>query len=279
MAAVSTSTGTYLSNLFNPQVVGDLINQKLVDDIKFAPLCRIDTTLSGRAGNKITLPSYSYIGDAATVAEGADITIKQLTASTKEVTIHKVANGVQITDEDLLSGYGDPKGEAIDQLRLSIASQLDNEVLTILDGITGTMLYTAAATLTADDISDALVKFGEDIEGDKVLLCSASAYATLRKTDNWVPNSEISAEMIIRGRVGMVHGCQVVVSNKLATKNAAYIVKPGALALYLKRDTLVEQDRDIINKSTVLTADKHFAAYLYDTSKAIKIKETVSAGG
>ena len=52
---------------------------------------------------------------------------------------------------------------------------------------------------------------------------------------------------------------------------ANFIVKPGALAIYMKRDTLLETDRDIINKSTVMTVDKHYVAYLYDASKAIKI--------
>ena len=37
MATVSTTTGTYLENLFNPQVVADLIDSKLIDNIVFAP--------------------------------------------------------------------------------------------------------------------------------------------------------------------------------------------------------------------------------------------------
>ena len=72
----------------------------------------------------------------------------------------------------------------------------------------------------------------------------------------------------------MVQGCQVVISNKLKEANSheyAYIVKPGALRLFTKRNTLVESDRDIINKSTVITVDRHFAPYLYDASKAVKI--------
>jgi hypothetical protein len=69
----------------------------------------------------------------------------------------------------------------------------------------------------------------------------------------------------------MIYGCQVVVSNKLATSDTAYIVKPGALALYNKRGVMVERDRDIINKSTVITADRHYAAYLLNKNNLIKI--------
>ena len=269
---------TMLTNLVNPQVMADMIDKKLVDFMRFAPLATIDTTLEGRPGSQITLPSYAYIGDAAIVAEGADIGINQLTASSTLVTVFKVGNGVQITDEAVLSGYGDPMGEAAKQLALSIASEVDNLTLNVLSGITSPMVHTAATagTLAFDDIADALELFGEDIDegGVKVLLISPKQYTTLRKSSGWLPASDIAADIAIKGVVGMVQGCQVVISNKLkeaSSKENAYIVKPGALSIFTKRNTLVESDRDIINKSTVVTADKHFAPYLYDASKAIKI--------
>lgn len=266
------ANATKLTNLFDPEVVAGLIDKKLADAIRFSPLATIDTTLSGRPGSTITLPSYSYIGDAEVVAEGADIPISQLVESTVEATIAKIGKGVQITDEAVLSGYGDPIGEAVKQILTAIAGKVDNDVLTKLDGITGNMLHTtAAASLTADDIADALVKFGEDIDGEKVLLLNPADYAVLRKADDWCPASEIAADIILRGTVGMIHGCQVSISNKLTAPNSSFIVKPGALAIYMKRDTLVEVDRDIVNKSTVITADKHYVAYLYDASKAIKV--------
>ena len=264
------TNATKLANLFNPQVVGDMIDKKLVDAIRFSPLATVDTTLVGRPGSKLTLPSYAYIGDASVVGEGEDIPVAQLTQSTAEVEIHKIGKGVQITDEAVLSGYGNPEEEAVAQILTALASQADKEMLAVLEGIGSEMTHTGAAVLTADNVADALVKFGEDIDGEKVLLCNAEDYNAIRKANDWVPASEIAANMVIRGSVGMVHGCQVVISNKLAGK-PAFIVKPGALRLILKRDTLVETDRDIVNKSTVITADKHSVAYLYDASKAIKI--------
>lgn len=283
MATVSIANGTYLASLFNPQVVGDMIDKKLIDLIKFAPLAKIDTNLEGRPGNTITLPYFNYIGDATEVAEGNDITVSKLTESTTTVTISKIGKGVQITDEAVLSGYGDPIGESVKQIAMSMASKVDNDCQTALAGNT-TNVHTITAALTADDIADALVKFGEDIEGSKVILIDPTAYATLRKADDWLPASEIAAETIMRGTVGMIHGCQVVVTNRIkgtteSTKTTTnfFIVKPGALAIYLKRDVMVETDRDIINKSTVITADKHFATYLYDPSKAIKIVQEITA--
>ncbi len=59
MAQVNTTYGTYLSDLFDPQVIADLIDTKLTDNIVFAPLAMVDNTLVGRAGDTVTLPFYS----------------------------------------------------------------------------------------------------------------------------------------------------------------------------------------------------------------------------
>lgn len=271
MPAVSTTNGTYLTNLFNPQVVGDRINKKLFDYIRFAPLARVYNNLEGRPGSTVTLPYYNSIGAATLVGEGQDIPISQLTERTVSVTISKYAKGVQITDEAVLSAYGDPIGEAVDQIAQSIGQAYDNAMLAAMGTSADANMTTAAAALTADGIASALTLFGEDIDGDKVILVSPAGYETIRKANGWIPGTEVAANLIIRGTVGMIHGCQVVVSNKLTAANVSYIVKPGALAIYNKRGILVETDRDIINKSTVITADRHAAVYVLDKSKLIKM--------
>ena len=53
--------------------------------------------------------------------------------------------------------------------------------------------------------------------------------------------------------------------------DTAYIVKPGALRIYMKRDTLVEVDRDIIAQTNYIVGSKLFAPYVYDESKIIKV--------
>lgn len=271
MATVDTTNGTYLTNLFNPQVVADLIDTKLIDKITFAPLAKIDRTLEGRAGNTVTLPYYSFIGTASLVPEGTDIPIKQLTQSTTPVTIVKYGIAAQLTDEAVLSGYGDPIGEATNQIATSIADAVDNQLLAALNGNT-TNVFTPAAALTPADIPMALAKFGEDIEGPKAIIVDADFYAKLI-ADNWIPASEIAADVKIRGAVGMSYGCQVIVSNRVHTGDNFHIVKPGALALFMKRDTMVETDRDILNQSTVIAGSKLFAPYLLNASAAIVVKK------
>lgn len=276
MAQVNTTTGTYLSSLFNPQVVADLIDVKLTDNMVFAPLARIDYTLQGRAGNTVTLPYYSYIGAASSVSEGYDIDIRKLTQSTSSVTIVKYGVAVQLTDEAVLSGYGDPIGEAASQIALSIDDAMDTALLAALAANSASeQNYTGASTgLVPDDIPLALAKFGEDNDGPKNLLVTPDFYAKLIGTPaatNWIPASEIAAEVKIRGMVGMAFGCNVIVTNRLKASNNAYIVKPNTLAVFIKRGAMIETDRDILNQSTVLAGSILAAPYLMNPKGMIKL--------
>ena len=276
MAQVNTTTGTYLSSLFNPQVVADLIDTKLTDNMVFAPLARIERTLEGRAGNTVTLPYYSYIGAASTVSEGYDIGIRKLVQSTSSVTVVKYGVAVQLTDEAVLSGYGDPMGEAASQIATSIDDAMDIALLAALAANSASeQNYTGASTgLVPDDIPLALAKFGEDSDGQKALLVTPDFYAKLVGTPastNWIPASEIAADVKIRGAVGMAFGCQVIVTNRLKTAGNLYIVKPGALAVFMKRNAMIESDRDILNQSTVLAGSILAAPYLLNPKGMIKL--------
>lgn len=273
---------TLLSNIINPQVMADMVDKKLTDLIRFSPLAVIDSTLVGQPGNTITVPAWNYIGDAAVVNENASVTASVLSAASTSATIKKVAKAVCLTDEAMLSGYGDPVGEATDQIALAIAAAVDNEMLSILHGITGTMAMSTVNNTTlpsATDIISALELFGEDIEdGPTVAVVSPAVYTQMRTVSGasaWVPASEIAAGIALRGVVGEFSGCQVLVSNKLKSSSAGaadiYLVKPGALRIFLKRDTFIEPERDALYFRTNIVGSKHFAAYLYNAAKAVRI--------
>lgn len=273
----ATSNATLLSDLFVPQVVADEIDKKLVDAIRLAPLAVIDTTLVGRPGDELTMPYYDYIGDATTVEEGADIPIVKLEDGTEKVKVTKIGRAVEFSDETLLSAHGNIAEEAAKQVVIAINSKLEADLINEIStkaSLTATLDITAAGGNIAHGIAEAMSKFGEDMEGEKVLLVSPKVYTALVKSDGWIPNTEAGANMLISGTVGTIFGAQVVLSNRLTAKKEAYIIKPGALRIVMKRDTLVEFDRDILDEMNVIKASKMFAPYLYDKSKVIKISVT-----
>ena len=261
------SNETKLSHIINPEVLANMVEGKLVNAMKFTPLCKVDNTLVGQPGNTVTLPQFAYIGDAADIGELGTYNNAELTATTQQVTIKKIGKAVSISDEAILSGYGDPVGEIGKQLTVAIASKVDGDVLAALDYAT---LIHPVVTVTPNEINNALVKMGEDFEGDKYLFVGAATYAALRDSADWLPASEVAANLVIAGTVGMIYGCIVVITNKITTTNTAYIVKPGAVALFMKRGVFLETFREQ-NDATTFHANKHYAPYLYDSSKVVKL--------
>ena len=274
----ATSNATLLQDLFVPEVVADAIDKKLVDAIRFSPLAIIDTTLVGRPGDELTMPSYEYIGDAGEVKEGADIPIAKLSQNTEKVKVSKIGKAVEFSDESLLSGANnDIAEEAAKQVVIAVNSKLEAD---LISEMSAKAVLTAELNLASGNvthgIADALGKFGEDIDGEKVLLVPPAVYTALVKSDGWIANTEAGANIIMNGTVGSIFGAQVVLSNRLTAKNEAYLIKPGALRIVMKRNTLVEFDRDILSEMNYIKASKLFAPYVYDKTKVVKI--TISTG-
>lgn len=259
----ASANATRIADLINPQVLADMISAELPNAIVFAPLATRGTRLQGRAGNTLTMPKYGYIGDATDVAEGEDIPIAKMTTSETEVTIKKAGRGVELTDESVLNDYGDTIAEAKNQLKMAIANKVDNDLLAALKS--ASLTYTGA--LTIPNLLTARAKFGENVNQAAVLIINSANYA---KIATEILSLENTDKVLIGGTVGQVAGLQVAISDKLGD-GEAYIVAQGALGLEMKRDVMVESDRDIVAKTTVITADEHYVAYLKDESKAIAI--------
>lgn len=269
------TTMTKLENIVNPEVMADMISAELPAKIKVAPLAKIDNTLVGRAGNTITVPSFGYIGEAKDVAEGVAIDLTQMSTSTKTATVKKAGKGVEISDEAVLSGYGDPVGEARRQLTLSIADKIDSDCMDELKKATLSHDLSATAIISYEGIVDAIDKFEEEDYEDKVIFVHPKQVTQLRKDPNFLSLDKYPVPVVMNGVIGSIAGCQVVVSKKVDTTENMYkcpIVKAGALTIYMKRAAEVEADRDILKKTTVITADEHFVAKLTDESKVVLAK-------
>lgn len=270
------SVQTKLANMINPQVMADMISAQLPKLIKVAPIATIDTSLQGQPGNTLTFPKYAFIGEANDVAEGVAMDLELLSATSTTVTVKKAGKGVEITDEAVLSGYGDPLGEAQKQLGMAIASKVDTDCMTALN--TGTVTYDgSAAIISYNGIVDAIDKFNEEDYEPKVLFIHPNQLTQIRKDANFLSLDKYPVPVIMNGVIGSIAGCQVVVSKRVAESTPVGsflnpIVKAGALKIVMKRNVQVEADRDIVKKTNVLTADEHYVAYLYDNSKVVVAK-------
>ena len=254
---------TKRTNLIDPKVLGAYLDVKLINAIKLSPLVNVDNTLVGQPGSKLELPKYEYIGAAEEVAEGAAMVPVALNATSEEVQVKKAGKAVSISDEAMLAAYGDPVNEIGNQLLLAMADRIEADLYEAM--ATATLTHDAAA-FDKDAVADALVKFGEDIEGEMYLFIAPKDFAALRKDPDFIHVDN----GVVTGARGMIHGCTVVVSNRVGEKEA-YIMKPGALALVMKRNVMVEADRDILKGYNVYACNEHYAVQLRYEDKVIKI--------
>ena len=274
-------TQTKIAQMVNPEVMADMVSAKLPKMIKFTPLAYVERELVGQPGNTVTVPKWEYSGDAKDIEEGVAIEPDQLTTKKSTMTSKKAGKGIELTDEAVLSGFGDPIGQATHQIALAIANKVDNDL--IVEAKKATQ-FVAEAPTTGAALDKALAVFADEEDARYVALVNPEDAIALRAdtAKEWVRGSEIGADIVISGTFGEAHGVQIVRSKKVY-KAKGFLVKVsavetdtddvakyGAFVINLKRDVAIETDRDILKKTTVITGDEHYGVYLYDPTKVVK---------
>ena len=283
---------TKIADLIDPEVMADMINAKLPQKIKITPYAKIKTTLGGQPGNGITVPKYFYIGDTEDVAEGVAMGTTKLATSSTKTKVKKAGKAVTITDEAVLSGYGNPVGEATNQLAMSVASKVDNDGMDELQK--ATLSYDGSAgVISYAGIVGAVDLFEEEDMLPKIMYVHPKQVTQIRLDPDFRDINKYPLQTMMTGVIGEIAGCQIIPSKKVPLKSGNYlcpIVKMAsdpetdeetpALTIYLKRDVQVENDRDILAKTTTIAADKHYTVSLSNESKVViaKFKAAASAG-
>ena len=293
---MKTMTLTKIEDLIVPEVMADMISAKVEAKVIISKIAKVDTTLQGQPGNEVTVPQYKYIGDAEDVAEGVAMGTAKLETGSTKFTIKKAGKGVSITDEAILSGYGDPVGEANKQLALAIANKIDNDVVEVInkeyalgtaeDGVQ--LIYDgSSAKISYAGVVDAEDLFDEETSSDKILYVHPKQMTQLRKDADLISANKYDGKVMTSGEVGKLGTCRVVRSKKvkLNSEGTAYlnpIVKltndaeteedAPAVTIYLKRDTQVERERKADAGLTNIFTNKHYGVALTNTTKVVLAK-------
>ena len=244
---------TKTGNLINVTAFADAVSAKLTDGINLLPLAYVQN-FEGQPAGTISVPSYGYIGDAIDMIEGEALDPALLTQSAVDIKVKQAGKAVEITDKAVKSSYGDPLGEAETQIVTSIGSKVEKDMFATF--VDSTLKFTATKGLDTDTYFGALGLFGENQDEAHYILANPNQTAAIKTDLNFKDGVWVNATVIFSNRVPV---------------NEAYIVKPGAVGLYLAKDVEVEQDRDILVKSTVISADEMYATHLRDASKIVKI--------
>ena len=279
---------TNMANMINPEVMGDMIDAKIEAMLKLTPYAKLDTTLQGVAGDTKTVPSWNYIGDAADVAEGAEVDLTAMTASTKTFTIKKAMKAVGITQEAVNSGLGNPIGQAEHQLAKSIAGKVDNDVL---DAVLTSSIVSGDGTaqIKYAGIVDAVGMFDEEEITEKVMFIAPEQVATLRKDSDFISADKYNNDVMKTGEIGMIAGVRIVPSKKIKAVEGIYTcpvikLEPAsaeteytedelpAVTIFLKKDTQTDSEWKPRAQTHEITTAKYYGVALTNEAKVVLAK-------
>lgn len=265
---------TKLANIINPQVMADMISAKLPKALQASKLYKVDRTLTAKPGNTITVPKWDYIGAADDLAEGVEGTVTQMTATDVDYTVKKAVKNIVLTDEAMLSGYGNPEDEAARQLRLAIQDKVDDDGIALLKGFTSQKVD-AETRLTYDVVCDGLDVFADEEQGGEMyLLTGQEGIKNLRRDPKFTDALDAANGGVVEtGVVGMIAGCKVKITNKLSGvgTGVAFILKPQPMTAFIKRDVTVETERQVLKKQTLISADEHYTVAIEDATKIVRL--------
>ena len=281
---------TKITDLIDPEVMADMISAKLPNKIRVTPFAKVDNTLEGAEGDTITVPSFNYIGDAEDVAEGVECGTTKLTAGSRKAKVKKAMKGVELTDEAVLSGHGDPVGEATNQLGLSIASKVENDCIDSLsdEDADGRLKYDGSASeISYEGVVDALDVFEEEVNGEKAMFVHPKQVTTLRKDPDFISADKYNQQVVLRGEIGMIANTRIVPSRRVKTDSTGNsylnpIIKleteqetedeAPALTIYIKRNVNVETERDTLARKTIISVDEIYTTAVSNDSKVVLAK-------
>ena len=253
------------NTVFYPELIAAGVEQKLGDSIKLYPLLKKENLEGKVGGDKLRVFKNTYIGDATVVVAGQPIPITDFSDATELVDVNKYGKAVTFTEEEIISGVN-VQERAETQLTKSVAAGIENALFAELKAITGAMNHAAVETeLSTGVISSALVKMGEDVDSEMYLFVNPAELGNLRKDVNFVEKLDGRLNAI-----GSIYGANVVVSNRVGAKEA-FLIRPDAIAVALKKDIQVEVQKEVSDQTYIIAGTAHAAVYVADDSGVVKI--------
>ena len=248
----------------------DLLNTKL--NVK--SLMTIDSDLAETAGMIKKINRYSYTGAVEKVAAGVGNTVRgSLSYDTIQYEVEVAQQTFDYTDEDFMQ---DPK---VVEFLMEGASQtmvndMNDKFFAELAKATLVQEYANGSKISYDTVVDAIQKMNLEDESGLFLIIGTDLKADIRKNADF--KSKELGQIIADGAIGTISGVPVIVS-KLVPAGDAYLSTKEAVTLFTKKESTIEQDRNIETRTNTVVMGKVNLVALTDATKVVKITEAAEA--
>lgn len=250
------------------------LNNLLETRLNTRSLMTIDTDLAQEAGMKKVINVYNYEGAVEDLAMGEGNTVKgKVTFLPKEYEVKVSQQTFEYFDEQAMQ---DPKivDMGIQGASQTMVNDLNARFFAELQKATLKHEYTKTAGFTYNAVVDALELLNMEDEQNLVLIMGTDARSKIRKDEDFITSR--AGEILYNGQIGSIAGVPVVISN-LVPKKEAFLMEKGAITLFVKKDSEVEQDRDAEIRENKIIMRKVALVALTDATKVVKITEAAGA--
>lgn len=269
---------TQASDLVDPEVMAPAIAGKMENAIKFTKYADLDTTLVGQPGSTITRPKYGYIGAAEDLTEGVPMDTSKMSMTTTEVAVKETGKAVEITEKAIITNVGGTVGEAERQLAIAMADKVEIDYIAALD----TALQTVSGSPTTPaKILEAVTVFDSEGDLDLVLFMNPADYTTLVQNLLTVGGT-VQERALTSGQVSELLGLTAIERSRRVAAGKGYLQiysttapeesedPTSAVEIVLKQDVGVNKDADILKRTVVIAANRHYVVNLKDDKGVVK---------
>lgn len=285
---------TQISNIINPEVLGDQISAKFPDQLVLGKtnLVEVDSEFPlGAPGTQFKMPFWKRIGTVSALTEGTAMTPSAITADAEYTIVQRAGMALSVYDTAELVSKADPVSEIAGQIARRHAEYIDGKLVAQVENTPNTYDQTGngAGTMDQNAIVSGMLSLGDNygalLNGGRIVMHS-KVYADLLKLSVIQNQYQFNGDVLKTGMIPTLLGLPIDISDLVTTATVSsvlqyhtYIVGPGALALFYQRQVMTEFDRDILLQADIIASSVHFAAHLYgwdEVSTSVKAEQNKS---
>lgn len=287
---------TTTADLLDAEILAPMIQNKYQDAMVFTPLAVVDRTLEGKPGDTLKQPTWKQIEAAQKINEGAKIPVSKGEQGFTKATVYKFGRGYSFTDESDIERMGNQVEYGTSEIARVIAQYGDTSLMQ--------EALKSKNTMTVDPTVlgvDALIGFFESQSRNSAytIICNPKTKLWFDKDIlNYTRGSDTGANLVLNGAVPGVLGASFYTTKKMEDGKAVVIYsspddikaieelteaeKAGkdpkeiasinsgqAFKWLVKRDLLVETDRDKSDQTNYIYGTQIAAPYVQNPSKVL----------
>ena len=252
------------NTIFDNKIIEAKAKDLLTTAINTRSLMTVDTDLAESAGMTKVINVYTYTGAAEELANGeGNSTRGALSFTQNEYKVKRVQANFDYTDDDFMMD-----NSVVDNGVSGATAILKNKMNADFFAECAKASLSVPGTLGYDTIVDAIAELNVEDESKIFVVIPNDKKAELRKDEDY--KAARQGEVIYSGQVGTICGIPVIASK---AADAAYVMTPEAVKLFMKKDVNAgtERDEDTTLNSVYIRA--YYIAALVDATKICKIGE------